>query len=63
MEINFQKLNEQEKTEYFIIVLDEINKVISKIPPVYAYGDNEAGCYMAQMLQEIQSIIYNCNIK
>jgi hypothetical protein len=34
-----------------------ITEIIQGIPPYYAYGDNEAGCYMAAMLHDIDTIV------
>lgn len=48
-----------EKVEYYEHLIEAIQKVTERVPPAYAYGDNEAGCYMANMLQEIDCIIYN----
>jgi len=48
-----------EKVEYYKNLLNEIRKVTERVPPYYAYGDNEAGCYMADMLEEICDMIYN----
>jgi hypothetical protein len=48
-----------EKVEYYEHLLNAIRKVTDRVPPYYAYGDNEAGCYMADMLQEIDCIIMN----
>lgn len=50
---------DKEKVEYLEMLLHEIKKVTERVPPSYAYGDNEAGCYMADLLQEIDCIIYN----
>ena len=55
-----RKLSTREEViEYYNDVFEEIKKVLQRIPPSYAYGDNEAGCHMANMLQEIDMIIYN----
>jgi hypothetical protein len=48
-----------EKVEYYEHMLESIQRVTENVPPYYAYGDNEAGCYMANMLQQIDEIIYN----
>lgn len=39
-------------------VLEQIYKICQQIPPSYAYGDNEAASYMANMIQEIDNLVY-----
>jgi hypothetical protein len=36
----------------------KIAELCSNKPPLYAYGDNEAGCYMSNILDEINNIAY-----
>jgi hypothetical protein len=61
MENEYNKLSSEEVIEYYNNTLDEIKEIIQRIPPSYAYGDNEAGCYMANMLEEINYIIINAS--
>jgi hypothetical protein len=35
-------------------LLEEIWRMCKNIPPYYAYGDNEAACYMADLIESIQ---------
>ena len=53
------KLTDKEKIEYYLDTFNAISKIIGRIPPSYAYGDNEAGCYMANLLEEIDTLVNN----
>lgn len=48
---------DKEWAECYEAVLFEIKKVLDRIPPYYAYGDNEAAVHMANMLQEIDMLV------
>ena len=50
-------MTDQEKIEYYENILYEIGKISQNIPPFYSYGDNEAACYMADLLNSISEII------
>lgn len=47
---NTEDMTAEDKLECLIW---EIEKILRQIPPYYAYGDNEAGVYMANMLDDI----------
>jgi hypothetical protein len=51
---NQDELTAEEKLRYLVY---EIEKVLRQIPPYYAYGDNEAGVYMSNMLYDIGDLI------
>lgn len=51
---NIKDMTSEDKLECLIW---EIEKVLRQIPPYYAYGDNEAGVYMANMLDDIGILV------
>lgn len=51
---NSEELTAEDKLECLVW---EIERVLRQIPPYYAYGDNEAGVYMANMLDDIGELI------
>lgn len=60
MQIDFDAMSDKEKVEYLEeVVLKEVKNIIDRVPPSYAYADNEAGCFMADLLQEIDCLLYN----
>jgi len=55
----YKEMTPDEKIEYLENILHKIDRICENTPPSYAYCDNEAGCYMANLLEQISSLIFN----
>jgi hypothetical protein len=53
-------MNDSELLERYIDILenklDKILELCNNVPPYYAYGDNEAACYMMEIIEKISRI-------
>jgi predicted nicotinamide N-methyase len=54
-----EELGLKRRVEMLEQALEQISRTCDLIPPYYAYGDNEAGVYMANMIDDIKQLSNN----
>jgi predicted nicotinamide N-methyase len=54
-----EEIGLQRRVEMLEQVLEQISRTCDLIPPYYAYGDNEAGVYMSNMIDDIKQLANN----